>query len=38
MVNMLTTMLQALLIEFAGVGVFTGVLYLYWNAMTKKSK
>ena len=38
MVNMVTTMLQALLIEFAGVGVFTGVLCLYWNVMTKKSK
>ena len=26
---------KALLAEMAGVAVLTGVLYIYWNAMTK---
>jgi len=27
--------LKALFVELAGVAVMTGVLYVYWNAMTK---
>lgn len=29
---------QTLLIEISGVALVAGVLYVYWNAMTKKKK
>lgn len=28
---------KALLVELAGVGALTGILYLYWNLMTKEN-
>ncbi|GEM_PF-5787309 len=33
---MVVTMLQVLLVELAGVAVCTGVLYAYWNLLTRK--
>lgn len=30
--------LQTLLVELFGVACTAGVLYVYWNAMTKKKK
>lgn len=35
MMIFVTAVIQTLLIELAGVAVFTGILYMYWNAMTR---
>ena len=35
MVTFVQQTLQALFIELAGVGVTAGIIYLYWNYMTK---
>jgi len=35
--NLVMTTFQVLLAEVAGVMVFTGVLYIYWNLMTKNN-
>jgi len=36
MMSYVMTTLRVLLVELAGVGVFTGILYVYWNALTRK--
>lgn len=38
MANMLLTTIQVLITELAGVGICAGVLYVYWNLMTKNRK
>lgn len=35
MMTLVIAGLQALVAELAGVAVFTGILYVYWSAMTK---
>ena len=35
MMTLVVAGLQALLAELAGVAVMAGILYVYWNAMTK---
>lgn len=32
----IVTGLQVLFAELAGVAIITGILYLYWNVMTKE--
>jgi len=36
MMSYVMTTLRVLLAELAGVGVVTGVLYIYWNALAGK--
>lgn len=36
MIMFVQQMLQVLLAEIAGVAVTAGVIYVYWNSMTKK--
>lgn len=38
MVGIIRDMFQVLLVELAGVGIVTGIIYVYWNWMTKNSK
>ena len=33
--SMVIATFQALLVELLGVGLIAGVLYIYWNLMTK---
>lgn len=33
MINYVMITLQVLLAELVGVAIFTGVLYIYWNAL-----
>lgn len=35
MMTLIVAGLQALLAEVAGVAVLAGILYVYWNVMTK---
>lgn len=35
MMTLVVAGLQSLLVELAGVAVLAGVLYVYWNVMTK---
>lgn len=35
MMTLVSAGLQALLVEVAGVALMTGILYVYWNVMTK---
>lgn len=36
MMTLVAAGMQVLLLELAGVAALTGVLYIYWNVMTKK--
>lgn len=38
MVDFIVKTLGVLLAELAGVGVTAGILYMYWNAMTRKKQ
>lgn len=35
MMTLVVAGLQVLLVELAGVAALTGILYVYWNVMTK---
>lgn len=35
MMTLVVAGIQALLVELAGVAALTGILYIYWNVMTK---
>ena len=35
MMTMIIACIQTLLVELAGVAAFAGILYVYWNVMTK---
>lgn len=35
MMTIIIACIQTLLVELAGVAALTGILYVYWNVMTK---
>lgn len=38
MLHYIMIALKVLFVELAGVTAFTGILYVYWNILTKKEK
>lgn len=36
--NFILTTVKVLMAELVGIGILTGILYLYWNIMIKRKK